>query len=110
MGNPAKQVTDGCGMRPVCGELFYSDLRAQSLAQDRVEIWDAEIDLFSETLGKLVGYDKFNLLASRLMNVNGYSPDTEVLAGRIPGTVAITIVGGKQYRAHGTNIHEKKKL
>ncbi|MFC1720680.1 hypothetical protein ACFL0K_00255 [Patescibacteria group bacterium] len=107
MSYKARATTDGKGMRPICGGLFRTDLKAQSLGQAGVDIWSIDITLYSTILVKLLNQDKFNLLASRLINVEGYHPNTEVMAGHKPSLTAIEI-GDKKYRARGNTIYEKK--
>ncbi len=97
----ARQTLDGYGYRPVCMGLFFDDLRAQSLGQQKKDVWDLNVGHYEvTTLGKLLEQDRFNLLASRLIATEGFDPETRVYAASMPCIRAIK-VGPREYRNRG---------
>jgi hypothetical protein len=104
----ARQVRDGKGLRPVVEGLFHDGMGGQSLGGSEEVVW-ATLNLarFSaSTLQELANQNSFNLLANRLMNVNGYPPETKVLAATKSGARIIEIQG-KQFLSMGYVVHER---
>ncbi len=105
----ARPVRDEAGRRPLPGSgIFYTDLRAQTLGKLAEDVW-VVVDLmkfFRSSLIDLSAMDRFNLLATRLMNVKGYPAGTRVLAGE-KGAKRVIEINGKQFLSDGYTVYER---
>lgn len=107
MAYRARAVTDANGKRAIYGSFFLSDMTAQPVVSTKKEIWKYHIkNRFKTTLVELVKQPRFNLLASRLINVEEFKPDTEVKAGYAPGVRMIRI-GKIEFRERASFIYTK---
>ncbi len=104
----ARRVRDGSGLRPLVQDFFHDEMVTQSLRVSGEDVWTALnlAKFFSSTLQELVRRDSFNLLASRLINIKGYPPETRVLAA-VKSGVRIIEIKGKQFLNEGYAIHQR---
>ena len=106
----AFQVTDSQGRHAFLGrDLFRDGMHAQRLGRAPRDIWSfpVEIDQREIPLVRLLGRRAYNLLANRLMEIEGIPADTMVRHGSENGIIEIQ-AGGARYRAKGTTIYKKR--
>lgn len=73
------------------------------------DVWSMRVGNFRPaTLTRLLFRNRYNLLATRLIYIEGYSADTTVQAASAHSSLVAVIVGKKEYRALGYKIYEKR--
>lgn len=109
MAITAQQVTDSQGQQPISGDIYREDLKAHSLGESPNEdVWSEWVEVRECVLSRLLDLDKFSMLASRLININNYSPMMKVQAGSTVSGTRVIVTETEEFRARRSTVYSRK--